>query len=145
MRIRRHSVYRMAARRIAVDRTEIPLPVHQRIAQENGCAMRTSVSVDGRVAVGMVNAHRLTHHFGALGVFLVVLEPHLAQGVEHAPMHGLQAVAGIRQRAPDDHTHRVVEIGAAHLLFNVDRDEVRAAVGRGATFERGVGDSDRLP
>ena len=83
----------------------------------------------------MVDAHRLAHHLGALGVFLVVLQAHLVERVEHAAMHGLQAVAGIGQRAPDDHAHRVVEIGAAHLLFNIDGDEVGAAVRRRAAFE----------
>ena len=87
----------------------------------------------------MVDAHRLAHHLGALGVFLVVLQSHLAQGVEHAPVHGLEPVAGIGQRAPDDHRHRVVEIGAAHLLFDVDGDEVGAAAGRRTTFKRELG------
>ena len=54
-------------------------------------------------------------------------------------MHGLEAVAGIGQRAPDDHRHRVIEIGAAHLLFDIDGDEVGAAVGRRAAFEREQG------
>jgi hypothetical protein len=51
---------------------------------------------------------------------------------------GLQSIAGIWQRAPDDYAHRVVEIGAAHLLFNVDGNEILAA-GRRSTFERELG------
>src|SRR5882762_11099609 len=39
-------------------------------------------------------------------------------------MHRLQAVADIRQRAPDDHAHRIVEIRSAHLVFDVDGDQV---------------------
>jgi hypothetical protein len=54
-------------------------------------------------------------------------------------MDGLKTVTGIGKRTPDDHGHGVVEIGAAHLLFDVDGNEVRAAVGRGTTFERELG------
>ena len=125
--------------RIAIHRAEVALPVHQRIAQREGLRHAHQRVVDGRVAVGMVDAHRLADDLGALGVFLVVLQAHLAERVEHAPMHGLEAVAGIGQRAPDDHRHRVVEIGAAHLLFDIDGDEVGAAVGRRAAFERELG------
>ena len=121
--------------RIAVHRAEVALAVDQRIAQREGLRHADQRVVDGRVAVGMVDAHRLAHHLGALGVFLVVLQAHLVERVEHAAMHGLQAVAGIGQRAPDDDAHRVVEIGAAHLLFNIDGDEAGAAVRRRAAFE----------
>ena len=41
--------------------------------------------------------------------------------VEHTAMHGLQAVASIGQRSPDDHGHRVVQVGLTHLVFDVDR------------------------
>src|SRR5678809_1450292 len=46
------------------------------------------------------------------------------------PVHRLQSVTHVRQSAPDDHRHRVVEIRPPHLLFNVDRlyvSRVRAA------------------
>src|SRR5208337_2122969 len=58
---------------------------------------------------------------------------------EHAPVNGLQPVAGIRQRAPDDNAHRVIEIGAAHLLFDIDGNEAGAAGGRRNTFKRELG------
>ena len=53
-------------------------------------------------------------------------------------MDGLEAVAGVGEGAPDDDRHRVVEIGAAHLLFDIDGDEVGAA-GRQAAIERELG------
>ena len=39
-------------------------------------------------------------------------QPELAHRVDDAPLHGLQAVAEVRQRAVEDHVHRVVEVGA---------------------------------
>jgi hypothetical protein len=35
------------------------------------------------------------------------------------PMYGLQAIADIGQRSPDDNTHRVVDIISGHFLFDV--------------------------
>jgi hypothetical protein len=52
-------------------------------------------------------------------------------------MDGLEAVAGIGESAPDDDRHGVVEIGAAHLLFDIDGDEV--AAGRDTAIERELG------
>jgi hypothetical protein len=53
-------------------------------------------------------------------------------------MDGLEAIAGVGQGAPDDNRHGVVEIGAAHLLFDIDRNEVGAA-GRKTAVERELG------
>src|SRR5208282_323292 len=82
----------------------------------------------------MVDTHGLADDLGALGVLLVVLQAHFAHGVEHTAMDGLETVASVRESAADDHRHGVVEIGALHLLFNVDGDEIGAA-GRGRWIE----------
>ncbi|TLD45903.1 MAG: hypothetical protein FAZ92_01827 [Accumulibacter sp.] len=42
-------------------------------------------------------------------------------GEQHAPVHRLQAIARVGQRPPDDDAHGVVEIRAAHLVFETDR------------------------
>src|SRR6185436_3118706 len=47
----------------------------------------------------------------------------LAHRVQHAPVHGLQPVAHVGQRAPDDDAHRVVEIRLAHLVFEIDWED----------------------
>ena len=55
--------------------------------------------------------------------FLVGLVPvgaELAHGVQHASMHGLQAVADVGQCAPDDHAHGIVEVGLPHLILEID-------------------------
>jgi hypothetical protein len=74
--------------------------------------------------MGMIDAHALAHDLGAFGVFLVVLQAHFAHGVEHTAMNGLQPVAGVGKGAANDDRHGIVEIGAAHLLFDVDGDEI---------------------
>jgi hypothetical protein len=60
------------------------------------------------------------------GGFLVRLVPVVVQLVhreQHAPVHGLETVAHVGQGPPDDHAHGVVEIGLAHLVFEIYRDD----------------------
>ena len=87
--------------------------------------------------MGMVKTHGLTDDLGALGVFLVVLQAHLLHGVQHAPVDGFQTIAHIRQRASDNHRHRIVEIRTPHLVLNVDENHVGGAGTRG-TARRGA-------
>src|SRR5580658_8014970 len=42
-------------------------------------------------------------------------------------MHGLQTIADVRQSAPDNHAHGVIEIRPAHLVFDIDRDYILPA------------------
>ena len=62
--------------------------------------------------------------------------PHIVHGVENAPVHGLQPVAYVGQRAADDHRHRIVEIRPPHLLFDIDGLNVRGA-GNAAAISAG--------
>ena len=64
---------------------------------------------------------------GGLGVLLVELEAHLLHAVEDAAVDGLEAVTDVGQGAADDDRHGVVEVGAAHLLFNVDGEHGEGA------------------
>ncbi len=124
-----HAALGVAHRRghVAVDGTEVALPVDQRVAKAKRLGHAHQGVVDRRVAVRMVDAHRLADHLGALVVALVVLQPHLIERVQNAPVHRLQPVAHIGQRPSDDDRHRVREIGTAHLLFDIDRDNARRA------------------
>ena len=42
----------------------------------------------------------------------------LVHGPEHTPVHRLESIAHVGQRAPDDDGHGVVQIGPAHLVFD---------------------------
>ena len=124
---------------VAVDGAEVALAIDHGVAHAEGLRQPHHGVVDGRVAVGMVHAHGLTDHLGALGVLLVVLQTHLMQGVENSAMHRLEAVANVGERTPDDDRHRVVEIRPLHLIFNVDGDEASSrAVGRVAVAAVGT-------
>ena len=120
--------------RIAIDRAKVALPVDQRIAQAPGLRQAHHGVVDGGVAVGMIFLQTLADHAGALHVLAVVQHAHVMHGVKNAPMHRLQSVADVGQRAADDDRHGIVEIRSPHLVFNVDGLYVR---GRStAAFQR---------
>ena len=124
-------------RRIAVDRAEIPLPVDQR--QAHGEILRHAHErvVDRLVAVRMIFAHHVADDARRLHVFLVGRVPVLVHRIEDAPMHGLEPVARIGQRARYDHAHGVIEIAALHLFRDRNGANVR---GRLAPPGRGISD-----
>ena len=112
-------------RRVAVHRTEVPLPVDQGIAHVKVLRHAHQRVIERRVAVRVILLDHLAHHRRALHVALVRGVPLFVHGVEDAAMHGLQAVADLGQRPPDDHAHRVVEIRLPHLVFDVDGNLLR--------------------
>ena len=120
-------------RRVVVDRAEIALPVDQRQAHREVLRHAHERVVDREVAVRVVLAHHVADDAGRFLVRLVGREAVLEHRVEDAPVHRLQAVAGVRQRPRDDHAHGVIEVGAAHLVGDLDRLHVarrRRQIGR---------------
>jgi len=96
--------------RIAVDRSEVPLPVDQGIAHVEFLREADEGVVDRGVAVGMVVPHDLADDLRALAVGAVGREPHRAHAVQHATVRGLEPVARVGQRSADDHAHRVIHV-----------------------------------
>ena len=81
---------------VAVDRTEVALPVDQRIAQREILRHAHERVVDGGVAVRMVFTHHVTDHARAFHVGAV---PHVVgflHAEQHAAMHRFQAVPHVR-------------------------------------------------
>ncbi len=113
--------------RIAIHRTEVALAIHQRIAQRKILRHANQRVIHRRVAVRMVIAEHFADDARAFAVRPVEREPHLPHRIKNAAMHGLQTVADVGQRAPDDHAHGVVEIRTPHLVFDVDGDQVLLA------------------
>ncbi len=104
-------------RGVVVDRAEVALAVDERVAQREVLRHAHERVVDRRVAVRVVLAHHRADDSGALHVAPVRLQPHLVHREQDAAVDGLQAVADVGQRAPDDDRHGVVEIRGAHLLL----------------------------
>ena len=115
-------------RRIAVHRSEVALPVDERIAQRKTLRHAHQRVVHRNVAVRVVVSQNLTNDARALSIRAVERQTHLRHGVQNPAMHRLQPVANVGQRAPDDHAHGVIEIRSPHLVFNVDGDDVLFAL-----------------
>ncbi|GIH13231.1 hypothetical protein Raf01_14030 [Rugosimonospora africana] len=59
-------------------------------------------------------------------------------------MYRLEPVPYVRQRPPDDHAHRVVEVGALHLDFEADRLDAPTNVQFYRSARSGAGGVARL-
>ena len=111
---------------IAVDIAEIALAVDQRIARGEILREAHHGVVDRLVAMRMERAHHVADDLGRFLERRAGIEPQQPHAVEDAPMHRLQPVAGVRQRAVHDGRQRVSEIAlfqriAQHDLVNFGR------------------------
>jgi hypothetical protein len=105
---------------VAVHGPEVALPVEERQRHGEVLGHARQRLVDGRVAVGVVLAHDVPHGARALAVGLVGRVARVLHGEEDAPVHGLEPVAQVGNRAGDDHAHGVVEVGGLHLRLDGD-------------------------
>ncbi len=106
---------------VAVDGTEVALPVDQRVAQREVLRHPDERVVDRHVAVRMVFPHHVADDARALHVRAVEDDVRLVHRVQDAAMDRLQPVADVRKRPADDHAHRVIEVGMPHFRFEAYR------------------------
>ena len=97
----REPALRVAHRRggVVVEVPEVALPVDERVPQRERLGHPDERVVDRLVAVRVVGPHHVADDLGALLVRPVRLHPGLVHPVEDAPVHGLQPVAHVGQRA----------------------------------------------
>ncbi len=107
---------------VAVDRTKVTLSIHQRITHRKVLRHANQGVVNRLVAVRVVFTHDFTDYARALHVGAIPYIISLMHRVQNPAMHRLQAIAHIRQRAPHNHTHRVIEVALAHFFFEGNRN-----------------------
>ena len=110
---------------IAVDIAEIALAVDQRIARGEILREAHQRVIDRLVAVRMEIAHHVADDLRRLFERRARIEPQQPHAVENAPVHGLEPVARIRQRAMHDGGERIGEIALFKRL--AQRDLLHAA------------------
>ena len=107
--------------RVTVHGAEITLTVYEGIPLIPVLRQTRHGVVDARIAVGV----KLTEHLaddtgGFLGLSAVAqIEP--VHTEQNPALHGLEAVTRIGEGARDNHRHRIVDVGRAHLLVDLDR------------------------
>src|SRR5690606_23819311 len=131
--------------RVAVDRTEVALAVHQHVAEREGLRHAHQGVVHRLVAMRVVLADHVADDARRLVVGLVAVRAELVHRVQDAPMDRLEAVADVGERAAHDHAHGVIEVAAAHLVLEVDRDDFLGELGHRDPFEGGSGFRFRAP
>ena len=115
---------------IAVDVAEIALAVDQRIARGEILGETHQRVVDRLVAVRMEVAHHVADDLCRFLERRAGIEAQQPHAVEDAPMHRLEAVARVRQRAVHDGGERVGEIALLQRL--AQRDLLHVAAGAGS-------------
>ena len=108
-------------RAVAVERAEVAGAVDQRIPERKGLCHAHERLVERGVAVGVVVAHHVANHLGALPVLRVGGEVLLPHRVENAALHRLQAVTHIGERARGDDREGVIEIPGLRRFVKRDR------------------------
>ncbi len=108
---------------VAVDGTEVALTVDQQVAQGKWLRHPNDGVVYSGVTVRVIFTDHVTDHTGRFLVRFVPVVTQLAHGEQDTPVHGLQAITRIGQCPPDDHAHRVVEVGLFQLVFDIDRED----------------------
>ena len=107
----------VGGRRIAVERAEVAVPFDQRVAQREPLRHAHHRLVRRRVAVRVVLAQHLADDRRALAELGVGVKVQVrVHRVEDPPLHRLQAVAHVGQRARGDDADRVVQIAALRLV-----------------------------
>lgn len=106
---------------MAVDGTEVAVPVDQRIPQREILRHAHHGVVYRGVAVRMIPAQHGAHRVGALAVCLIGGQVVLVHGVEDPAVHRLEPVPHIRQGAGNDDRHGVFEEAFLHLLLQIHR------------------------
>ncbi len=92
-------------RRVAVERAEVTLSEHKRIAQRPVLCHSRQREVNRRVAVWVKLTHNLTYDTRTFLCRLVGRVSKSLHSKQHTPVHGLETVPHIRHRARHYHRH----------------------------------------
>ncbi len=115
-------------RGVAVDRAEVALAVHQRIAHHPVLRQAHERRVDHALAVRVVVARSVAGDLGALPVAPPRREVQVVHRDQDAALRRLEPVADVGKRAGDDDRHRVVDVAGLHLVFDLPVDDPGAVV-----------------
>ncbi len=105
---------------VAIHGTKVALAIHQHVTQGKVLRHAHDGVIHGGIAMGMVFTDHIADNAGGFFIRAVPVVGELVHGEEHPAVHRLQAVTHIGQRPSYDYAHGVIEIRAAHFLFEAD-------------------------
>src|SRR3989338_9084592 len=100
---------------IAIDRSEVSLSMHQRIAHREILGHADKGFVHRRVTMRVVFSEHISDHGCGFLIFCGTAQPHLVHGKKDAAMHGLESVSRIWKGTCNNDRHRIVEIALLHF------------------------------
>ena len=106
--------------RVAVNATEVALPVNERITHVPILRHAHQRAVHRTVTMRVVLTEHLAYHARAFLIRFVARVADAHHSVKNTAVHGLEAVAHVGQRTGHNHRHRIVDVGGLHLLLDVD-------------------------
>ncbi len=108
---------------IVVHRTEIAMPINQGHRHRKVLGHAHQGVVHRRIPMRMVFTKHFADDTRTLAIGPVTGEPQLVHRVENAAMYWFEPITRIWQRATDDHTHRVLQIGARHFVSQISLND----------------------
>ena len=105
---------------VAIERAKITLTVNKRVAHTKILRHAHDGIVGSVVAMWVILTDDITNNPRRLHVGTIESIVQVIHGEQHSPMHGLQAIANIRQGPAYDDAHCVVKIRLAQFIFNID-------------------------
>ena len=106
---------------VIVHGTEVAMAIQQRMAAGKGLDLSDQRVVDRLITVRVIFTENVPDDAGAFAIRAIRCEPKLVHRVQDAALNWFETVADIRQGPTHDHAHRVLEIGALHLVMQGDR------------------------
>ena len=107
--------------RVLVDRPEVTLTVHQRIAHRPILGHTHQSTIYRTVAVRVILTQHIPHNTCRLFIGVTGGNPVFVHRKENTPVNRLHTIAYIRQGARNNNRHGVVDVGRLHLIFDVYR------------------------
>ncbi len=108
--------------RVGVDRAEVALPIHERVAQREVLRHAHESRVDDRFTVRVVVARGIAGDLGALAVLGPRAQVQVVHGDQDPALAGLEAVAHVGQGPRVDDAECVGQVRLMHLARDTARD-----------------------
>ena len=108
---------------VSINGAEVSVSVHQRIAHGKVLRQTDHCVIYGGISVGMIASQHVAHAGGGFLKGLVRGQVVLVHGVENAAVDRLHAVPHVRQGAPHNDAHGVLDVGLLHLRHQGRADD----------------------
>ena len=119
----------VGGRAVVARGSEVALSERERVTQRPRLHESHEGVVHRAVAVRVELPHDVADDAGALAERAIRPVAAVVHRVDDATVHGLEPIADVGERTPDDHAHRVVKVAALHLELEVDLLDLVVAVG----------------